>query len=276
MSCVSDHPSGSRWGRGTHPVWWAAVVLCLAAMPAMGSGDDRTVNYLIIDSKAAPFQIVRDGKSRGGIVSDLVDAIFAPSSYGVEHRVFPVNRLKQMAREHEVQRWVAYDTPEWGTFDGVGEMIREPLFATHHVLLTCNQDIPESIPDIEALSGKRFVTLRHFRYPPIEAASKKGHIKQVSIDRYEAGIRLVELQRVDGFVEMKSRLQYHMQFRDRAPADCLRWIDLERVIPDFNIYLSVDAAWPLDFRAYVAQRIRELRDQGRIREIRSGYLKTLD
>lgn len=232
------------------------------------------VNYLVVEDKSRPFQIVEAGESRGGIVSDMVDAIFASSDYEVEHLVYPVNRLRQVVAEEQVDHWVAYEAVQWQTFGHHGWLIDEPLFNTHHVMLTCRADLPERISSIDDIRGLKVLTLRHFDYESLDLAAADGRIRQIPVDRYEAGIKLVSLGRADGFVEMESRLDFHVQANRELSSSCLRWLDFSPVIPDYSIYLSIDIDWPPAFRDFVKQRIRHLRASGELERILGRYLNS--
>ncbi|WP_165495683.1 substrate-binding periplasmic protein [Marinobacter halodurans] len=234
------------------------------------------VNYLVVEDKARPFQIVKNGESRGGVVSDIVDRIFAGSDYTVNHLVYPVNRLRHVVSDNEVQHWIAYDALPWRTFGNQGLYVEEPILQTHHVLLTCRQDMDGDIRNVADLQGLSIVTLRNFDYQTLDVAASHGRLRQIPIDRYEAGIKLVSLGRADGFVEMESRLRYHIKSMPEAGAACLRWLDFSAIIPDFPIYLAIDIDWPSDFREFVLKRIVELRQSGELARIKARYLSSDD
>lgn len=263
--------------------WLVAIVLAFLAFAADGDQADsdavsiagETVTYLIVEDKSRPFQIVVNGKSAGGIVSEMVDAIFQGSRYSVKHQVYPVNRLRQVVADDKVAGWIAYEAVQWHTFGNRGLMIEEPLFETHHVMLTCRQDIPDPLTSLADLKGMKILTLRNFSYPELGKAASDEGIKELPIDRYDAGIDLVRMGRADGFVEMQSRLSYHVAeaLAGESSASCLRMVDFSRIIPDYPIYLSVDMRWSRGFRDFVAQRIRELRQSGELAAIQRRYLR---
>lgn len=231
--------------------------------------DGATVNYLVLEQRAEPFQIVENGESKGGTVTDIVSAIFSMSPWTVKTWVMPINRLRKSVSDGDVHYWVAYDAMRWRTFGNNGLMVDEALFDTHHTLLTCRTDLPDNIQHIGQLRDLKLATIRDFSYPEIEQAARKGLLQQIPVDRYDAGIRLVRMGRVDGFVEIASRLQYHM--RSAENAGCFRWVDVSDVIPDFPIYLAVSAEWPREFRSFIADCIRELKATGKIDAILARY-----
>ncbi|WP_162628854.1 substrate-binding periplasmic protein [Marinobacter bohaiensis] len=255
------------------------IVLLLALWGLLFASNacaENVVNYLVVEDKTRPFQIVEKGESRGGIVSDMVDAIFADSDYTVRHRVFPVNRLRKVIANNELDHWIAYDAPQWDSFGEHGQFVDVPVLNTHHVLLTCREDLPARIDSIRQIEGLRILTLRHFDYVALDRAAAKGTIRQLPIDRYEAGIQLVSLGRADGFVEMESRLQFHVGQHAEVAGPCLRWLDFSAIIPDFPLYLTVDSDWPPEFAAFVAERIRSLQQSGAFDRITTHYLGSDD
>lgn len=245
------------------------MTLALGLVPAQAA---REVAYLIVEDKSRPFQVVENGESRGGIVSDMVDAIFAGSRYEVDHQIYPINRLRQIVAEDQIEYWVAYEAVHWQTFGNHGLLVEEPLFTTHHVMLSCREELPDRITTLDQLRDMSLVTLRYFDYQPLDQAVADGLIREIPIDRYEAGIQLVGLGRADGFVEMESRLRFHVRRMERSFDECMRWIDFSAIIPDFPIYLSVDIDWPPEFREFIARRIRELRSSGTFDRIIENYL----
>ncbi|MDX1799806.1 MAG: transporter substrate-binding domain-containing protein, partial [Marinobacter sp.] len=253
---------------------WMLLGLLLAGPAWSGESSedtDRTVNYLVVDQKTVPFQIVEHGENRGGIVSDIVAAIFQGTGYRVVTRVLPVNRLRLSVLEGKVHHWVAFDSPAWNSLSDKGEMLPEPLFTTHHIMLTCNPDVPDHIDSINDLKGLSVVTLRHFNYLSLDRAETQGLIRSVPVDRFDVGLKLVSLGRADGFIEMKSRLQFHRQ-RLEDDASCLREVDVSRVIPDYEIRLSIDRAWPDEFKNLVAKRLEILAGSGTLKRIRERYV----
>ena len=230
-----------------------------------------TVNYLVVDEKTQPFQIVSEGQSRGGIISDIVEAVFADSAYSVKHHVMPVNRLRQSVAELKVQRWVAFDSPVWDSFGDKGERVGGPLFETRHVLMTCNPAVPSRIVSLNDLAGLSIVTLRHFDYLELDRAVEDGLIRSIPVDRYAAGLELVRVGRVDGFIEMVSRLRFH-QTRLEGDQSCMREVDVSSIIPDFPIHLYVDSLWPDAFKEFVARKIEMMGRAGELERIFREYV----
>lgn len=250
-------------------VAWLVLQMCWFGV--VRADEAAKVHYLVVDEKTRPFQIVEDNQSRGGIVSDMVDAIFAGTDYEVTHQVLPVNRLRVQVHENRVNHWVAFDAPVWNSFGKEGEMLPQPLFNTRHVLLTCRPDLPAKITSIDQLDSLSVVMLRHFDYLAISEAGERGQLQAVPVDRFEAGLNLVQLGRADGFVEMVSRLRYYLM---DYPGDksCFREVDLSQIIPEYPIHLSVDRDWSEAFRNLVSERLEELAGSGELDRIYQKYV----
>lgn len=249
----------------------AWLMVGLSSTGQVWSEEGLEVHYLVVDEKAGPFQIVEDNESRGGIVSDVVDAIFAGTDYQLIHQVLPVNRLRVHVQEKRVNQWVAFDAPVWNSFGPEGEMLAQPLFTTHHVLLTCRADLPARITSIDQLEGLSVVMLRHFDYLAISEAGETGHLQAVPVDRFEAGLNLVELGRADGFVEMVSRIRYYLKAYP-GEVDCFREVDVSAIIPDYPIHLSVDTDWSEAFKSLVNERLEALARNGELDRIYRDYV----
>ncbi|MEX1227327.1 MAG: transporter substrate-binding domain-containing protein [Marinobacter sp.] len=238
---------------------------------AVASDQPVTVNYLVVDEKTQPFQIVSDGQSRGGIISDIVETVFADSAYAVKHHVMPVNRVRQSVTDFKVQNWVTFDSPVWDSFGDKGERVGVSLFETRHVLMTCSPAVPLKVSSVEDLAGLSIVTLRHFDYLGLTKAAEGGLVRSIPVDRYAAGLELVRHGRVDGFIEMVSRLRYHLTKLEGDYA-CIREVDVSAIIPNYPIQLYVDSRWPMAFKQFVAEKLDAMDREGELERIFRRYV----
>lgn len=252
-----------------------AVVAGMTEVVAAPPSDalPTTINYLVVEEKVRPFQIVHEGRSAGGIVSDIVEEVFRGSGITVNPVVFPVNRLRLSVRDGSVRHWIAYDSPVWNSFGARGEMVEQPLFMTRHVLLTCNSGIRSPVTAIEELSGYSLATLSHMDYLEVDRAAEQGLIRLVPVDRFQAGLTQVSLGRVDGFIEMVSRLRYHLRQFD-GDKRCMREVDISAIIPEYPVHLSMDEQLPGEIKELVQRRLREMVDSGLLEKILRRYVPT--
>nr|WP_242634269.1 transporter substrate-binding domain-containing protein [Marinobacter salicampi] len=252
-----------------------ALILLAGHSPVSAEPSSATeplrITYLVLDDKAQPFQIVQDNVSTRGIVSDIVSAVFAGSRYQVEPIVLPVNRLRDKVQSGRVVDWVAYDAPVWNSFGDYGEMAAQPLFVTNHVLLTCNPALPARVEQVEDLKGLAIVSLRHFRYPGFSEAMESGDIRSVPVERFDAGLKLVSAQSADGFLELHSRLNYHVE-KFSGDKQCFREVDVSSIIPQFPIYLSYDRNMPAEVKELINSRLLEMGGSGELEAIRRRYI----
>lgn len=248
-----------------------AVVAGWFLMPACGAAQELQVNYLVVDSKVGPFQIIQDSRSSGGIISDIVDEIFQGTGYTVEHLVRPVNRLTRDVSEQAYSNWVAFDAPVWRSFGDAGEYTAVPLFETRHVMLTCRTDIPNPVRSIRDLEQLSIATLRGFKYLQLDEAAASGLIHPVPVDNFNAGLTLVSLGRVDGFVEMQSRLRFHMG-GFAGDTRCMREVDVSSVIPNYSLYLAMDRRMPEPLKQLINDRLSALRSSGDLDRIWRTYI----
>ncbi|WP_166269037.1 substrate-binding periplasmic protein [Marinobacter caseinilyticus] len=256
-------------------VFLVLLMFVLGIADARASEQDPTsIRYLVVDGKTRPFQIVEDNKSKGGIISDIVDAVFEGSPFTVRHQVLPVNRIRLSVSEGQINHWITFDSPVWDSFGEKGEPVGDALFDTHHVLMTCKESIRSDVQSIDDLAGLSIVTIRHFNYLSLNEAADSGIIWSVPVDRYDAGLELVRLGRTDGFIEMASRLRYHLNELD-GNRSCFREIDVSAIIPDYPVYLYLDRRWSAEFKRFVAARLHALSRSGKLQDIVSRYVPEL-
>lgn len=257
---------------------WALVgMMAAAGVFADGAGTvpdvagaESAIHYLVVADKTGPFQVVHEGQSHGGVISDVVDRLVEGSGITVHHHVFPVNRLVHEVARGRIKNWIAFDAPVWDSFRGKGRYLMEPLFLTRHVMLTCNPAIDSPIRSVRDLSGRSVVTLRNFRYPGLESAADEA-LRLVPADNFRTGLELVSLSRVDGFVEMASRLRYHLSHFD-GQRDCMREVDISSVVPNYPVYLVVDQDMPEDLIALLDARLEALVASGEMQRIWRRYV----
>lgn len=239
----------------------------------LSSAGLAAVNYLVIEEKVRPFQIVHEGRSEGGIISDIVEEIFRGTGITVNPVVFPVNRLRLSVRDGTITNWIAHDSPVWNSYGARGEMVEQPLFMTRHVLLTCSSRIQSPVTAIEELSGYSLAVLSHMDYLEVDRAAEEGLIRLVPVDRFQAGLTQVSMGRVDGFIEMVSKIRYHLRQFD-GDKRCMREVDISAIIPDYPVHLSVDKRLPGEIKALVQRRLKEIADSGQLETILRRYVPT--
>ncbi|SFM12475.1 substrate-binding periplasmic protein [Marinobacter zhejiangensis] len=258
-------------------LWALKVVvasLCFLTSPHAvpnEQGDELHISYLVVDAKVGPFQVIHEGVSDGGIISDIVDEIFRGSVYSVHHLVLPVNRMTQQVAEHEYANWIAFDAPVWRSFGDEGEFTDLPLFETRHVMLTCRGDMPVPVRSIDDLEGLSIATLRGFNYLQLDEAEDEGVVRLVPVDNFNAGLNLVALGRVDGFIEMQSRLRFHLG-GFAGDTRCMQELDVSSVIPNYGIHLAMDRGLPDEAKQLINERLGILHRSGELERIWRTYV----
>ncbi|MDC0662654.1 substrate-binding periplasmic protein [Marinobacter sp. SS21] len=265
MGCgVGKADRGGFWG------WLLILALIPVALQA-DDGETGSINYLVVDSRVGPFQLIREGASDGGIISDIVDELFHGIGMPVRHHVLPVNRLLYGVAQGQFKHWVAYDAPVWDSFPGRGEYARQPLFQTRHIMLTCNDEVASPVRSMADLEGLSIATLRGFQYLGLDQAAEQGRIRPVPVDDFESGLALVSLQRVDGFVEMASRLRFYLSGFG-GDTSCMREVDVSAIIPNYSVYLSMDRQLPAETRRRINQQLDTMARTGRLSQIWRRYV----
>lgn len=229
------------------------------------------VNYLIVEGLSEPFQLTQDGKSKGGIISDIVDKVFENSPYTVKHHSFPVNRLYKMIESGEITNWIAYDAKVWNSLSEWGDFVDEPLFPVTHTYLTCNPSAPEQIDSANDINNHYIAVLKNFNYPELDELRGKEQLNLIPVSDYNQGINLTMLNRVDAFVEMDLRVRFKLKTTS-IDKPCLQFVDISHIIPAYSIYLSTDKNNKSGVNEYAAKRIKELKQSGAIQKTLSRYI----
>lgn len=232
--------------------------------------NSEEINYLIVEDIAEPFQIANDGQSKGGIVSEIVDEIFAGSSYTVKHRALPLNRLYTVIESKDLKNWIIYDAKVWNVLKQWRQLVDEPLFPVSHSYLTCRNTPSTQINSVNDIKQQRIAVIKGFDYPELSELSKKSQLELISVSNYVQGINLAALSRVDGFVEMDLRMRFTIKTAS-INHPCLQFVDMSPIIPAYSIYLSTDKNDASGVNGFAKKRIKELKKSGFITEVLKRY-----
>ncbi|UZE96611.1 substrate-binding periplasmic protein [Alkalimarinus alittae] len=230
------------------------------------------VNYLIVEGKSPPFQITHEGKSNGGIITDIVKEVFNGSPYTVKYHVLPLNRLYKIVESGQLDNWIAYDAKAWNSLSQWGDFVSEPLFSVNHTYLTCKKNPPAQIKSVSELSHQNIAIIRDFIHPELNELEDSHLLNLVPVENYSQGINLAALNRVDGFVEMELRIRFNIK-NELTNNSCFQFVYMGDIIPTYSIYFSTDKR-NTDINTFVNKRIKALKKANEIDKIMSRYTQT--
>ncbi len=227
------------------------------------------LNYLVVKDLAVPFQISEGDQSKGGIVSDIVEAIAEDAEFQLHPIVGSTDRVYRLIKEAATSPWIAYDAKVWNALSPNGEILEEPVFEVTHSMATCNMSIPE-IHSSERLFGYNIAILKTFNYPELRKLEKDNQITLTPVRNYRQGFALTEYHRADGFVEMSMRLHYNRKAL-QVDAECLRFLDVSALIEPYFIFLSVNKDMPAHMKNLILESLRKHKASGRVNQIVKRY-----
>lgn len=138
-------------------------VLAFSCMAVSAATTAEEVNYYVIADQARPFQIEQQGQQHAGIVTDIVNAIFANSDYKVNFHTYPFKRMISVLEAGGEENWLTYGSPDWGRVQSEN-LSKEPIYTVKHVLVS-SSDAPFKFNTMQDIKGRSIVLLLGFDYP---------------------------------------------------------------------------------------------------------------
>ncbi len=247
------------------------VLLTLCGAHGALNAQEATLNYLIISELSAPFQLVDDNISTGGIVTDIVEELAQRAEHTLTYTVGSTERIETIIKYGQKQPWIAYTAKVWPDLSEHYTYLEVPLFEVTHSMLTCDPNI-QAVNSTGVLRGKRLAILKSFDYPEITPLANRGELSLTDIRSYEQGFDLVKFQRVHGFVEMDIRLKYNLGRYD-GHEDCMHLADLRKVIAPYSIYLAVSRDLTLDATRALERTLEAMVNDTFIRNVVNRYTR---
>ena len=251
-------------------LYFSCLLLLIGLATSRAHAHHHELNYLIVDKRSAPFQLVEQQQSSGGIITRIVEEIVSVTDLQLRHVVSTRKRNKLLKKQLETP-WITYSAKVWQPDLSRARFIDVPLFDVRHSLVTCHAGFSSVAAPID-LHTRRLAILKNFDYPELKHLANNNLISLLEVNGYEQGFMMAKHKRVDGFVEMSMRLQYHMdQTGDNT--SCFHLVDLSSLIAPFPIYLVVsDKLSDRDFDAMSAYLLT-MKNSGRIAELLEEYLR---
>ncbi len=232
------------------------------------------LTYFVIEQQAQPLQIESQGRSHGGIVSDIVFQLANDLSLPIKVVVLPFKRMVLEMKKAENKNWLAYGSPAWRKDSRVNVqsncLFPQPILSVTHSLIT-RSDHQADINSVQALFDQRVITLHGYSYPVLAGYFAKGVIHKLDVKSLESAFRAVAAKRGVGFVGMDIRVIHSFASGELSPSD-FKFHDLSFLIPEYPIHLSHDCNMDNRLRLAIAKRYRALINEGAVDVVLERYL----
>ena len=226
------------------------------------------INYYVIAEQARPFQIEQQGEQHSGIVTDIINAIFAKSDYQLKYHTYPFKRMISVLEGGGEENWVTYGSPKWGKVQSEN-LSKQPIYTVKHVLVSSSK-VPFRFSNIQ---GRSIVLLLGFDYPNLSALFENGSLKEMRVKDYAAAYRVLQRTPDDtAFVEMESRVVYNINRLGLSMEDFLIQ-SFSSVIPDYAIYLAFSPEMHPRVQSFINNQLEQLKSSGQIDEIIRKYIR---
>lgn len=243
---------------------------CLCVWSVSTETYSNEVNYYVIAEQARPFQIETNGQNHEGIITDIVQTIFANSEHTVKYHTYPFNRMISLLEAGGEPNWITYGSPTWGKVQAKN-LSEVPIYTVKHTLVTSTLQ-PFSFNDIEDIKGKGLVLLMGFDYPQLNPYLSQDYVEEIRVKNYQAAFRVVNRTPGDtAFVEMESRVNYNIKQLGLDP-NLFLLQPFDAVIPNYNIYLAFSPEMEPAIQQFINQRLKEIKQSGELTSIIEKYL----
>lgn len=223
------------------------------------------LDYYVVEGLTEPFQISDPDATQKGFITEVVEALAAKLNIELVTHVAPSPRIELLLKDESKTNWIAYDSPAWKSIP-MGVPLSTPLLSVTHSAVHCGlrHDFANRI------QGHSFAVLKHFRYPGLSRLAKEGDIELVPTKSYEQGFQLVDLKRVDGFIEMDSRLRYKLN-NATPPPTCREISSIGDAEPAYDLVLMVSQSMKAKRRAQLDNALQQLSDNGLLQKLLEKY-----
>lgn len=244
-----------------------ALAIGLVCSPA-NSGQ---VNYLVNDT-GAPYQIIdKQNALVGGIVTDVVKAIFNDSQHLLSARALPTKRIHAAMLSSSTPNWLVYHSPEWMTDKllSVTEFSEIPLYSFEYSIIT-RKSHPITANNLQDLLGKRLLLIHGYFYKNLDPYLTEKKIFDERPKTHNQAVKMLHHGRGDAFLAHAPRIKLALEQTRLAQHD----FDIQRfghVIPPTAVYLGFDKKMPSELKAFINRRLIALQDSGELARILSRY-----
>jgi len=238
-------------------------------MTATHSLASETLNYLVIEEQAAPFQIIDESKQNSGIISDLLFKIFDSSSYQIHVKSYPFKRMVKTINAGLHPLWITYGSSKWQAPQNLNLSECSILTVKHILLPPKGQTV--ALSGIDSLLGKRVILLFGFDYPNLDEYLASKQILELRAMSYSSAFKALELNRGLGFIEMESRIKYNLK-QEGGNYNDYNSVDLSSIIPQYDIRFALSPQMPEKIKRYIDDRCDQLKRSGEFQQIVNQYL----
>jgi len=225
----------------------------------------ENINYFVIGSTAAPFQIEEKNSKNKGIITELVNKLFG-SSTKITTKVFPFKRYIK-ALESSKDPWVTYGSDSWGGPQS-WNISKEYLFQVEHVFFSKKGTKINKMSD---LFDKRIILITGFEYPDLDKHIKTGRIKVIRVNNHESAISAVDKGRGIAFPEMKLRLSYHLRQMQKKTSD-YSLNTIPGVLAPYKIFLAYSKDFSPVLKKEFDDKILRYKKTGIMKKIIDKYV----
>ena len=221
------------------------------------------ITYFISDKSSAPIQIPSENS---GIVTDVLKKLEMPN-VNLVHKTLPFKRML-LTLDKSKTPWITYGSTMWDDARK-HNLSATPFMTVQHVLMTGSETHYNSIVDMLD-KGRGLVLIRGFHYPGLIDYIKKMPKKVFYVKTHEAAINMVLRGRVDAFVEMKSRIAYHLN-KLEIEKETIALHNFSAIIPNYDVNLSFSTDFPVAQRNLIENQLYNLKESGQLTSILLKY-----
>jgi len=227
------------------------------------------INYMVIQDQAQPFQNHLNKKKHSGIITDIVNKIFASDEYSVKIHTLPFNRMIRMLEKDDIKNWITFGSPSWPGVQSAN-LSKLPVFNVQHSLLTSTQQ-DFDINSAQDLFGKTVVLLHGFDYPGLEQHIARQNIKSIKVKTYKSAFKVVNrLKEKAGFVEMDVRIKYNLK-KEKISSKDYNLHNFSKVIADYDLHLAMSPNINKEVQKHLETELQNLHISGSIKNIIKAY-----
>ena len=235
--------------------------------PSVFANQTDTLDYYVVEGLTAPFQITDPDAKQKGFITDVVEALALELDIELVTHVAPSPRIEMLLKDEKRTNWIAYGSPAWNSLPN-GVYLTTPLLKVTHSAVHCGHGHSFN----NKLSGHNFAILKHFRYPGLSNLAREGRIELTPVKSYEQGFSLVDLGRVDGFIEMNTRLKYNLA-TSTSEVKCREISSIGDIEPQYDLVLVVSKHMAKEKRKQLNKALQNLYDSGFFEKTLLKYTK---